>query len=601
MVAVLGGGVAGLSAAHELVERGFQVRVYERRNVLGGKARSVDAVVADTPAPEWKDGYRRHLPGEHGFRFFPSFYRHVTDTMKRIPYAGNANGVYDNLVGTTRLEMTLSDDREFTGLDHFPRSLADFKMFLTEFLVDPGKLKLSDDDLDYFSLRYWQILTSSNERRWADYEKLGWWEYVGASGRSKLYQQLLAQGMTRSLVAANAKLANAKSEGDVGLQLILDMFSPFVPTTDRVLNGPTSDVWIDPWYAYLKGRGVEFHLDSTLKSIECEHGRVARAFVERGGALEEVRADYYLVAIPVEAFAKVLDASPTNGAPSRKTSALTADPTLEGVLDLAKRATASMNGIQFFLYRDVPVVHGHVIVEQSPWALTVISQPQFWKGFDLSKCGDGTVRGILSVDISEWNTKGTYVPYPARGCTRPEVAYEVWNELLSSLVGADGKPLLRHDDLHSWFLDTDVHLVKGAPMETPVRSDPSQHIEYTNTEPLFISIANTWGLRPEAYTRIPNLFLASDYVRTFTQLATMEAANEAARRAVNAIVDCSSVKAPLCRLWNLEEPTILLPLRLVDKLRYLRGLPWKEEVPGLVNLAFNVWVWLHKHVPARSL
>ncbi len=34
-VAILGGGVAGLSAAHELAERGFQVRVYERKPVLG--------------------------------------------------------------------------------------------------------------------------------------------------------------------------------------------------------------------------------------------------------------------------------------------------------------------------------------------------------------------------------------------------------------------------------------------------------------------------------------------------------------------------------------------------------------------------------------
>ena len=39
-VAVLGGGVAGLSAAHELVERGFDVAVYERRDAFGGKARS---------------------------------------------------------------------------------------------------------------------------------------------------------------------------------------------------------------------------------------------------------------------------------------------------------------------------------------------------------------------------------------------------------------------------------------------------------------------------------------------------------------------------------------------------------------------------------
>lgn len=40
-VAILGGGVAGLSAAHELIERGFDVAVYESKTIPGGKARSI--------------------------------------------------------------------------------------------------------------------------------------------------------------------------------------------------------------------------------------------------------------------------------------------------------------------------------------------------------------------------------------------------------------------------------------------------------------------------------------------------------------------------------------------------------------------------------
>ena len=63
-----------MSAAHELVERGFAVEVYERRTQTGGKARSMG--VPGTG----KDG-RPDLPGEHGFRFFPGFYRHLPELI----------------------------------------------------------------------------------------------------------------------------------------------------------------------------------------------------------------------------------------------------------------------------------------------------------------------------------------------------------------------------------------------------------------------------------------------------------------------------------------------------------------------------------------
>src|SRR5271170_1207881 len=94
-VAVFGGGVAGLSAAHELAERGFQVHLYERKQALGGKARSI-------PVPNSGENGRLPLPGEHGFRFFPGFYKHVIDTMRRTPYDAH-NNVFDNLSIATRM------------------------------------------------------------------------------------------------------------------------------------------------------------------------------------------------------------------------------------------------------------------------------------------------------------------------------------------------------------------------------------------------------------------------------------------------------------------------------------------------------------------
>jgi uncharacterized protein with NAD-binding domain and iron-sulfur cluster len=79
--------------------------------------------------------------------------------------------------------------------------------------------------------------------------------------------------------------------------------------------------------------------------------------------------------------------------------------------------------------------------------------------------------------------------------------------------------------------------------------------------------------RPEAQIEIPNLFLASDYVRTYTDLATMEGANEAARRAVNCLLLAAGSTAQPAQLWPLTEPEFLKPLQEIDRIRFALGQP----------------------------
>lgn len=70
---------------------------------------------------------RDDLPAEHGFRFFPGFYRHLPDTLQRIPDAGNRRGVLDNLVPATRILLAQSGGRnELLTAAHLPESLDDF-------------------------------------------------------------------------------------------------------------------------------------------------------------------------------------------------------------------------------------------------------------------------------------------------------------------------------------------------------------------------------------------------------------------------------------------------------------------------------------------
>lgn len=539
-VAVLGAGVAGLTAAHELGERGFDVALYERRLVAGGKARSLGFPKSGTQG-------RPDLPAEHGFRFFPGFYRHVPDSMARIPL-GSGN-VSDHFVETTRTLMAQAGGRNaiIAPTHLIPRSLGDLVAGLKSFFTFATKLGLPPGDLAWFIDRLLVILSSCDERRFAQLENESWWEFTDAAHKSVAFQKFLADGLTRTLVAAKAREMSARTGGTILLQLLLDMALPG-KADDRVLDGPTSDVWIEPWISQLRSLGVKFFMNHEVKGFRLHGNQIdGVAASTPGGPTKTVRADFYVAALPVE----VMD--------SLVTPAMRAvDPVLAGLHELHLHQRW-MNGIMFYLGQDVPLVHGHAIYIDSPWALTSISQQQFWPCTLLDTMGNGRAHGVLSVDVSDWEKPGLLCQKPAKECTADQIHEEVWAQLEHHL-DVDGQGPLQYQNVDSWFLDEDILI-------------PNPRGAAVNLEPLLINTAGSWYKRPNAATRIPNLVLASDYVRTYTDLATMEGANEAARRAVNAILEGVGSPEKKCEVWPLQEPAVFKPLKWLDSVRFRLGLP----------------------------
>ena len=294
---------------------------------------------------------------------------------------------------------------------------------------------------------------------------------------------------------------------------------------------------------YVKGAEIE--------EILYQNGRIAGVAVSQQGKRAVATGDYYIAALPIEKIAPLVSAG-----------MLAADPALRNLRALAANVEW-MNGVQFYLHRNLPTAHGHVIHIDTEWALTSISQLQFWRDVPPEFFRDSEVHSVLSVDVSDWTAPGS-TGRAAIDCSREEVVREAWSQLKRSMNS--GEELLRDDDLHSWFLDPDI------------TKDPARPARLTNGEPLLVNLVDTWALRPEATTGIPNLFLASDYVRTYTDLATMEGANEAARRAVNGLLDAVNFGGSRCELWPLHEPEILQPWRLYDAARYKAGLPWDNSL-----------------------
>ncbi|RJO73318.1 FAD-dependent oxidoreductase [Nocardia panacis] len=545
--------MAGLAAAHELIERGFRVTVYEPE-FLGGKARSI-------PVPGTGAGGRRDLPGEHGFRFFPGTYQHVPETMSRIPTARGGNVLDDHLVVVRDLVLAFDDPGYAPVI--VPGALSSFAVADDPLVtvrnfqnaVATG-LKLGVDipaeEMTFFLSRLAVMATSCQERRIGQWENQSWLEFIRAEGKSPAYRRYLAQALVRVTVAAKSELASARTIGQTAVALLtaqtgaIPQYRSNLITggVDRVLNRPTNEAWIDPWVAYLSARGVEFVLGRGLGGFEIRSGRIESARLTGGDAAV---ADWYVAALPVDRLMPLLDAP-----------LLRAAPTLEGLRHLREDW---MVGIQYYLARPSELPAAHIAVAGSPWAVTGIFQSRSWEADIAAEYGDGRVRECLSVDISEWDAPGALFGKTAKQCTREEIAREVWAQLRDGL-NRSGAPIIRDEDLLGWHLDPGI--TWGA-------------AGIANATPLLVNVAGTYRHRPDAATEIPNLFLCGDHLRTNIDLATMEGANEAGRRAANAILDAAGDSGSRAAIFPLWELPAFDALKDLDRERYRAGQPHLME------------------------
>jgi uncharacterized protein with NAD-binding domain and iron-sulfur cluster len=232
---------------------------------------------------------------------------------------------------------------------------------------------------------------------------------------------------------------------------------------------------------------------------------------------------------------------------------LAADPSLAGI---AKLKTDWMNGLVFHLRERLDLTNGHVNYVDSPFAVTSISQAQFWKR-DLSQYGDGTVKESFSTIVSDWVTPGILYGKTAKECTPQEIANEVWAQIKAHVN--DTGVVLSDDMLHSWYLD-------------PAIINPGTS-GVTNDTPLFVQDPGGWYNRPTSTTKVRNLFLAGDWVQTKINVTTMDGANQGGRTAANGVLDAAGYFGSRASVHGLYVPPEFEPFRAADAFAYAARQP----------------------------
>ena len=548
----------------------------------------------------WFEVPEMRLPGEHGYRFFPSFYWHLFDTMKRTPLletqrrtdlhvaktkaevnehvtkllaAKNSEGeppkvrvrrlneaedgtavragaltAFDNLRSLPQHALAYEHAKQPPiVLDRQrPRSFEAVRRLID---VSLRFLGCTLDDIGLFTLKIFQYMTSCEARREV-YGEGSWLDFLDTGRFSESFQKAIDR-WPKALIALSASECDARTHGDITVQLLLDLLrggadegGPERPAafTDGALVGPTSEAWLDPWRRYLKRElGVVFK-KGEIQRIEYTDNELRVT----GQGIQTGKEDYLVLCTPVESVRDILDESVLAAA------------------DREHRASADGDAGPSDLRRAANLLEKPWQSEHAPTGMLrnfagvqfFLKQDLFWvhghtyfpdSGWGISSVSQASQRhgqpgwkegygGVVSVDIGIMDEPRKPTPWE---CTAHRFADEVWNQLK---VGVE----IRVDKEHGATVP--------ALIPRPIYYHVDQNLEFAegngvlegNRAPFLIPLAGTWERRPGMPQRqdkkpgyqvhLKRLVLAGTYMKTFTRLTTMESANESGRHAVNAIL-----------------------------------------------------------------
>jgi squalene-associated FAD-dependent desaturase len=273
-VAVIGGGVAGISAAVALADHGFQVELFEKRPLLGGRASS------------WFDHEtgERHDACQHGTMRCCT---NLADLLERL-------GVHDQIRYQDVLEFLDSDGRRsvikgsrLPAPFHTALSFLTFRSLGLRDKIGIGRAMLA------------MLRTSPTESFLAKEDVAGWFKRMGQTERAlrRFWEPILVSACNESMDRISC--GHAFKLFREGFLCNATAFQFGIP---RV---PLGTLYTEPTVAYLQRRGGCVNLRTIVDQVVVspDGARIEKLVLQDG---TEVEADYYVSALQFDLLLKLL-------------------------------------------------------------------------------------------------------------------------------------------------------------------------------------------------------------------------------------------------------------------------------------------------------
>ena len=584
MISIFGAGIAGLTCALELVEKGYDVTIYEKDTVAGGMAKS-----------KRNNG----IPTEHSWRGYANFYFNIFNLLHRIPIQSEhftlneiskhntkddawvtfRNNVYDitdfikKHPGGSVIMQALGKDLEDVWSEnnvswhvtnkHVLKVLSKYKIGTTQVLTEKFhnstaydnlyhglhmKLfndKVSDKNLvytDLLNLFYHFIIFSSSNKRSEQYYQIKLLDYFDKTTFSKYTYDYIINFVLGPGLGLDKNTCSLGSFFHF-FMLALGSNTP-INKQWMVMKKPTSEAFINPLVNLLLSKGVKIIYNTELVSINYSNNNITSCLVKIGNKIEKIISENYVIAINPNYCYDVFNNSKMDKLAELFNNLQINNKQLSFRLGFSKKINFSIDNIG-------------IVLADSKYNITFYPQENFF-----------TVPIDMNYNLkSLWS--GTCVQMHDN-ISKKEIMNNIITQIISSdelqidIEKSSGFRIKKEDIVYTEIYD-DWYFEDGL-LQT-------KNKKFVNT--YFNEI-----YKPSQKTEYDNLYLAGAHTKTSIRIWSMESACESGKIVANLILKKNNKHVSY--LYKHEKPNYLNLIANVDDLLY------KYNMPNVIIIFFIV-------------
>jgi zeta-carotene desaturase len=528
-VVIVGAGIAGLSAALRLAQRGYKVRLFEQNRFVGGKFR----------ATEWKKTKAFH---EHSYHMFLNWYHNFFDIADEI-------GVRQEFTALKRVRFLRAGSfPNMTELVNFGAPSSILQNLLSGVLSVP----------DMFLYMYSVVDLLGTPMRQDRYQDL---ISVNAFASTKPYATEASVGMYDEYLAKTFAIASYLTSAKT-FQTFLEFGANCPSPLYWALIGDSFNKFLSPLESELRRRGVEINFNhQAIELVLGPDGNISRVRFERCDGFDpdlnemswdQVRRDFLpgqarmfetadvsdavILALPHKALSHLLNPLVLNRSPQLgECDKLVSVPMASVHLHLNEGFSRRLRSIPTRLPPEP------IVLLNSKFKLSFVSNSSLWPGsretyFNIV-ASDSRPLGHLSAPPA-FTSDGDWIP-----AGTPKLSIQ--------------NPVTTLDHILNEFR-------RFVPFEDSEIDLELLQLDRNAGRELFINDVGSWKWRPDTQTQIGNLFLAGDYCRNSIDVVCLEGAVVSGLQAAELVRRRSGIGSPIKIVRPRRRPnSAYWPLKLI--------------------------------------